>query len=166
MQQERSTVSRKSRRTTASSSTAASVSYSINIIANHSGTIKCTNYYKSVLIYCRIPQNSPKQTVSTSSVNVEKGSESPSAGQNLTQPLFSNEDSNLKNYMVLNESGRVSLPLDLLEEPRIVETQQQTLKENSSQLIEKLRASADLFTAEYAPSSDLLTEKELHVSKK
>lgn len=67
--------------------------------------------------------------------------------------------------MVLNESGRVLLPLDLLEEPRIVETQQQAVKENSSQLIEKLRASADLFTAEYAPSSDLLTEKELLVSE-
>lgn len=117
-------------------------------------------------MYCRIPQNSPKPTVSTSSVaSVESANESPSAGQNLTQPLFSNDDTNLKNYMVLNESGRVLLPLDLLEEPRIVETQQQAVKENSSQLIEKLRASADLFTAEYAPSSDLLTEKELLVSE-
>lgn len=67
--------------------------------------------------------------------------------------------------MVLNESGRVSLPQDLLEEPRIVEMQQQAAKENSSQLIEKLRASADLYTAEYAPSSDLLTEKEIQVNK-
>lgn len=66
--------------------------------------------------------------------------------------------------MESSESVHALLQQGLLEDPRGMEVETLLLtNEISSQPSEKQKASADQYTAEYAPSSDLLTEKELQV---
>lgn len=118
--------------------------------------------------YCRIPPNSPKAKSTTMSGNGsdESADGNPCAARSHTPQQCFKEDSSLKSCMGSSELAHVSLPPgpDGSQQMGMVITPTHPITESLSPLKEKPRVSGDQYIAELAPSSDLLTDKELQVN--